>query len=253
MFARKEACIAHDVVQRRTYLIAHVRQEGLLQQLRLLRLLRLYGQLLLSLHHVGDVAVGAEVALHAAFCVEHRHHVEQQPYLSAFLVAYLDLDGLFDVVPRQVVHPVEHAVHRPSEAHGGQSDAAQLRHVQLAVGLPVDELEGVGVGVVVHQLHTADAQGVVDVGQILLDAVGALLQFLDALLQAMERVDHLGDVAPRHIDALQLALLVADGVDGRFVVHLARQSNLFIAVSLFRQLVEVDDAACVRVLYLVEL
>ena len=69
----------------------------------------------------------------------------------------------------------------------------------------------------------------------------------------MERVDHLGDVAPRHIDALQLALLVADGVDGRFVVHLARQSNLFIAVSLFRQLVEVDDAACVRILYLVEL
>ena len=62
-----------------------------------------------------------------------------------------------------------------------------------------------------------------------------------------------GDVAPRHIDALQLALLVADGVDGRFVVHLARQSYFFRTVALFRQLVEVDDAACVRILYLVEL
>ena len=251
--ARKEAGIADDVVQRRAYLVAHVRQEGLFQQLRLLCLLRLHGQALLCLHHIRDVAIGAEVALHLAIGVKHGHHVEQQPYLSALLVANLYLYGLHNAELRQVVHPVQRGVHGAAESRRGQSDTAQLRHVDLGVGLSVDELEGVGVGVVVHHLHATHAQGIVDVGDILLDAVCSLLQLLQACLLAMERVHHLRDVVARHIDALQLALFVVDGVDGRLVIHPATQAKLIHAVYfLVPVIIEVHNAACVRVLHLVE-
>ena len=250
VLAGEEPGIAHDVVQRCTYLVAHVRQEGLLQQLRLLGFLRLHSQPLLCLHHVGDVAIGAEVALHVAFRIEHGHHVEQQPYLTAFLVADLRLDGLHDASLGQVVHSVQRTVHGATEAHGGQSDAAQLRHAQLLARLAVDELEGVGLGVVVRQLHTADAQGIVDVGDVLPDALRALLQFPDACLLTMEGVDHLRDVVACHVDAFQLALLVADRVDGRLVVHLALQLEFFQTVFGRFELTEVDDAARQRVLHL---
>ena len=205
---------------------------------------------MLCLHHVGNVAIGAEVALHVAFRVEHGHHIEQQPYLTAFLVAYLRLDGLHDASLGQVVHPVQHAVHGATEAHGGQSDASQLRHAQLLVGLAVDDLEGVGLGVVVHQLHTADAQGVVDVGDVLADALRSLLYLADDCLQTMEGVDHLRDVVTCHVDAFQLALLVVDRVDGRLVVHLALQLEFVQTVFGRLELTEVDDAARQRVLHL---
>ena len=98
--------------------------------------------------------------------------------------------------------------------------------MQFLPCLTVDQLERIGVGIIVHQLHTAHTQGVVDVGDILPDAVGTLLQLLQTVLQAMVRVHHLRDVVARHIDALQFALFVADGVDGGFIIHLTLQAEL---------------------------
>ena len=116
VFAGKESGIADDVIQRGTNLITHIGEEGLFQQLRLLGLLGLDSQALLGFHHIGNVAIGAKVALHLALLVQHGHHIEEQPYLAAFLIAYLDFDGLNDASLREVVHPVERTVHRSAEA-----------------------------------------------------------------------------------------------------------------------------------------
>ena len=252
MITGKESCIADDVVQRCTDLITHIREEGLFQQLRLLCLLRLHSQLLLRRHHIGDVTIGAEVAIHLSFLIQHRHHVEEQPYLSALLVAYLYLDSLHDAALRQVIHPVQRTVHRSAEAQRGQADTAQLRHTHPLLRLPVDQFKRIGVGIIVHQLHTAHAQGVVDVGDILLDAFRALLQLSDAGLLAVVGVHHLRDVAARHIDTLQLTLLVADGVDGGFIIHLPLQAELLQPVFRQTKLAEVDDAARQRVCHLIQ-
>ena len=81
-------------IQRRANLVAHIGQERLLQQLGLLRLLGLDGQMALGFHHIRHIAAQTKVADHLALAVPDRHHVEHEPYLAAFLVANLSLDGI---------------------------------------------------------------------------------------------------------------------------------------------------------------
>ena len=107
-------------------------------------------------------------------------------------------------------------------------------------------------GVIIHQLHTTHTEGVVDVGDILADVVVSLLQLPDAVLLAMVGVHHLGDIMARHIDALELALFVADGVDSGFVIHLTLQTEII--QSVFRQIeiAKNDDTTRQRIGHLTE-
>ena len=66
MLSLKEFGKADDGIQRGAYLVAHIGEERLLEQLRLLGFLGLYGQAVLGLHQVGHVAAHAEIALHLA-------------------------------------------------------------------------------------------------------------------------------------------------------------------------------------------
>ena len=74
-----------------------------------------------------------------------------------------------------VVHTVEQTVDCTAETRCGQTYAAQLRQVELAVVAAVENLEGIRMGVVVNQLYATHAEGVVDIGNILFDVVGAML------------------------------------------------------------------------------
>ena len=150
VLAGKEPGIAYDIIQWGSYLVAHIGEESLLQQLCLLRFLGLHSQALLGLYQIGYVAEHTEIALHISIFVEHRHHVEQQPYLTAFLVTNLYLNGLCDTILSKMIHPVKRTIHGSTETRCGQSDTAQLRHVQLLIGFSVYDLEGVGVWIIVH-------------------------------------------------------------------------------------------------------
>ena len=126
MVCGKKSGKAHDSIQRRTNLIAHIGEESLFQQISLLGLLTLHSQAMLHLHQICHIAAHTEIALHLTLIVKHGHHIEQKPHLATFLVANLNLYGLIDAMLGQVVHPVEHTRHCTTETRCCQSDAAQL-------------------------------------------------------------------------------------------------------------------------------
>ena len=104
--------------------------------------------------------------------------------------------------------------------------------------------------VVVHHLHFAHAQGIVYVGNILLDALSSLLQHSHAVSLPVVRLHHFRDVTSCHIDTFQFSFLVADRVDGRLIVHLTLKSEVFWAYLFFLEAAGVDHAACVHIVNL---
>ena len=103
-----------------------------------------------------------------------------------------------------------------------------------------------------HEAHTTDAQGVVDVRDIILHVLGGLLQAQRSLPLAMHRLHHFGNIASAHIDTFQFALCIAEGVDGRVVVHFALQPEALRLVYLVRKLAEVDNRRRAGVLHLLQ-
>ena len=77
MWCIKQSRKAHHIIQRCTDLIAHIREERLLQQLCLLGFLGLYDQTVLHLYHIRHLTTQAVVAFYLAVGIKHRNHVEQ--------------------------------------------------------------------------------------------------------------------------------------------------------------------------------
>ena len=90
-------------------------------------------------------------------------------------------------------------------------------------------------------MHVADAQGIVDVVDVFADALGGISQQLLAFLLTVERLYPLRHVTACHVETFQLALLAADGVDSRFVVHDVFQAELLHLVFIFLVVGEVDN------------
>ena len=113
--------------------------------------------------------------------------------------------------------------------------------MQLRMGGIIRYFEGIGFGVVVDQHHTADAQRIVDVRHIFLDGLIGLQQSVRAFLLMVERLYHFRNVTTSHIDTFQLSLLVADGIDGGFVIHLTLQLELVRLVLRILKVLEVNN------------
>ena len=220
MLLLNEVGEAHDGVQWRTDLVAHVAQEGVLHRLHLLCLLRLAGQLLLGGLQVADVTAHTEVFGDVAVGIEHRHEREVQAQVLVSLDTQRGLHGRLDGLPSEVVHVVQNALGGLLRRLVGERQQSCLRQTLLdASYLAVDE-QRVRVGRIVGNAYTPVLHHVVDVTDVVLQLVRGLLQLSDVLLQTGVRLGHLGDVAPRPVDAEQLSVVIADGYQLQLIIEL---------------------------------
>ena len=240
MLALEEFCKTDYRVQRRTDLVTHVRQESLLQQFRLLGFLRLNGQLTLGLHHLRHVTTHAEIAFHLPLRIQQRNHVKLQPHRTATLVAYLRFYQEIYGTGRSVVHTVQRTGDGTTETRSTQTDAAQLREIQLRLVQVVRQFQRILRRDIVHQAYFRYAQGIVHIRDVPLDFLRYLAEPFESLLLMMERLHHLRHVTTCHIDAFQFTSFITDGIDSRLIIHLAVQSQFLRFVNGICELVEID-------------
>ena len=110
-----------------------------------------------------------------------------------------------------VVHTVEDALCHVLVLVADECQCARLGEAVLLVAYFVVDGQRVGIGRVVHHAYSSHLEHVVDVLYVaghLLIGLGELRQ---VLLLAVVAVGHLGDVAPRAVDAQQPVVLVVDG------------------------------------------
>ena len=104
MWTVEKFCKTDDCIKRRTDLVTHVQQEGTLQFLCLLSLLRLLHQLPLSVDHLRVVAKHAEIVADAAILPFDGNHAEGEEQVTSLLVVETGLNGRREVSRDTVVH-----------------------------------------------------------------------------------------------------------------------------------------------------
>ena len=109
-----------------------------------------------------------------------------------------------------MVHLYHQSLGLPAVFLLNQGDDTQLCQTVLCMTQVTHHLQLMPVRVVVHQSDVADLQRVVDVLDILLNVVRALLQQQGCLFLVVVRLHHVRNVPTGHDDSYKVVILVAD-------------------------------------------
>ena len=104
MVGIKQLCKSNDSIQRRSQLMAHIEQEGILQLLFLKCFLRFLFQFELNIGHFRFIAEDAEIVRNFTFFIRNGHHVEEQIDVSAILVFQNGMQAMRNAGIRLAVH-----------------------------------------------------------------------------------------------------------------------------------------------------
>ena len=107
----EEFCKAQDGIERRSDLITHVQQEGVLQLLGLLCFLTLFHQTHLGICHLGLIAAQSEILGHKSLFVCHGNKTEAHIDIPPLLIMEDGMQHLRDITCFALIHSHE----QPSE------------------------------------------------------------------------------------------------------------------------------------------
>ena len=190
--------------------MAHVHEEGALEVLCLLGLDGLFAESLFSIDHLSVVLAHAEVVRDGAVFAGDGHDIEAEIDAATLTIAEEGAKGGAEGDGSAAVHPAEETSDVAAVLGADEGDAADLGQAVLGGAEVVGDFELVGIGIVVDESDIADAERVVDIGDVSLYVAGLLLELLAGPLLVVLRLYHVCDAAACHDDTCQGAVVVMD-------------------------------------------